>query len=85
MLQRYHGRFPVMHVKDMRKDTVRGGSPGPVKEDASVVLGAGLLDIPAILRAAEKNGVRHYYLEDEAVDAARQIPESLRYLDTLSL
>lgn len=84
MLERYRGRFPLMHVKDMRKDTVRGGSPGPVKESASVVLGTGLLDLPAIFRAAEKTGVRHYYLEDEAVDAAQQIPKSLRYLDTLN-
>jgi hypothetical protein len=25
--------------------------------------------------------VKHYYIEDEAVDAAQQIPQSLRYLD----
>jgi len=27
--------------------------------------------------------VRHYYIEDEAVDAARQLPESLRYLESV--
>lgn len=85
MLHRYPGRFPLMHVKDMRKDTPRGGSPGDVLEEASVPLGTGILDIPAILRAAEKTGVRHYYIEDEAVDAARQIPESLRYLESVRL
>ena len=37
---------------------------------------------PALL-AAQETGVRHYYIEDEAVDAAQQIPESLRYLKNI--
>lgn len=85
MLHQYPGRFPLMHVKDIRKDTVLGGSPGDVREEESVPLGQGLVDIPATLRAARKTGVRHYYIEDEAVDAARQIPASLRYLKSLPL
>jgi len=83
LLQRYPGRFPLMHVKDIRKDTPLGGSPGDVLEEASVILGQGLVDIPAALRAAEATGVRHYYIEDEAVDATQQIPPSLRYLDSI--
>jgi sugar phosphate isomerase/epimerase len=83
LLHKYPGRFPLMHVKDIRKDTVLGGSPGDVLEEASVVLGQGLVDIPAALQAAQATGVRHYYIEDEAVDASRQIPESLRYLKGL--
>jgi sugar phosphate isomerase/epimerase len=85
LLRRYPARFPLMHVKDIRKDTALGGSPGDVLEEASVPLGKGLVDIPAALRAAQASGVRHYYIEDEAVDAARQIPESLRYLESLRL
>jgi len=83
LLHRYPGRFPLMHVKDIRKDTPLGGSPGDVLEEASVILGQGLVDIPAALRAAEATGVRHYYIEDEAVDAAQQIPQSLRYLESI--
>lgn len=82
-LHKYPGRFPLMHVKDIRKDTPLGGSPGDVLEEASVILGQGLVDIPAALRAAEATGVRHYYIEDEAVDAAQQIPQSLRYLKSI--
>ena len=85
LLHQYPGRFPLMHVKDIRKGTALGGSPGDVLEEASVPLGRGLVDIPAVLLAARETGVRHYYIEDEAVDAARQIPESLRYLESLSL
>jgi sugar phosphate isomerase/epimerase len=85
LLHRYPGRFPLMHVKDIRKGTTLGGSPGDVREEASVPLGTGLVDIPAVLRAARETGVRHYYIEDEAVDAARQIPASLRYLESVRL
>jgi sugar phosphate isomerase/epimerase len=83
LLHKYPGRFPLMHVKDIRKDTPLGGSPGDVLEEASVILGQGLVDIPAALRAAQATGVRHYYIEDEPVDASRQIPESLRYLESI--
>jgi len=85
LLHKYPGRFPLMHVKDIRRDTALGGSPGDVREEASVPLGKGIVDIPAALRAAQETGVRHYYIEDEAVDADRQLPESLRYLDSLHL
>ncbi len=85
LLQRYPNRFPLMHIKDIRKDTALGGSPGDVQEEASVVLGKGLVDIPAVLRAAQETGVRHYYIEDEAVDAASQIPEGVRYIASLPL
>ncbi len=85
LLRRYPARFPLMHVKDIRKGTALGGSPGDVREEASVPLGKGLVDIPAALRAARETGVRHYYIEDEAVDAFRQIPESLRYLESVRL
>ena len=80
LLHKYPGRFPLMHVKDIRKGTALGGSPGDVLEEESVPLGQGLVDIPLALRAARQTGVRHFYIEDEAVDAAKQIPESLRYL-----
>ena len=85
LLHKYPARFPLMHVKDLRKDTPLGGSPGDVLEEASVPLGKGLVDISATLQAARKTGVRHYYIEDEAVDASQQIPVSLRYLESLHL
>ena len=48
-----------------------------------MTLGKGLVDIPAALRAAQATGVRQYYLEDEAVDPPLQMPESLRYLESI--
>ena len=83
LLHQYPGRFPLMHVKDIRKGTALGGSPGDVLEEDSVPLGTGLVDIPAALRAARETGVRHFYIEDEARDAVPQISESLRYLERI--
>lgn len=80
MLRKYPGRFPLMHIKDIRKGTALGGSPGDVLEEESVPLGTGLVDVPAALLAAQTYGVRHYYLEEEAVDALPQIRQSLRFL-----
>ena len=83
LLRRYPGRFPLMHVKDIRKGTVLGGSPAEVREDESVPLGTGLVDVRAALLAAETAGVKHRYLEEEAVDAVPQIRLSLQYLASL--
>jgi sugar phosphate isomerase/epimerase len=83
LLHRYPDRFPLMHVKDIRKGTVLGGLPRDVREEDSVPLGQGLVDVPAALRAARETGVRHFYLEDEAVEAAGQIRESLHYLTSI--
>ena len=83
LLHQYPGRFPLMHVKDIREETALGGSPGDVLEEDSVPLGTGLVDIPAALRTARKTGVRHFYIEDEAMDAVPQISESLRYLERI--
>ncbi|HLK20322.1 MAG TPA: sugar phosphate isomerase/epimerase [Bryobacteraceae bacterium] len=83
LLHKYPGRFPLMHVKDIRKGTKLGGSPADVLEEESVPLGKGIVDIPAALRAAKETGVRHYYIEDEAVNAAEQLPESLKFLESI--
>lgn len=80
MLRRHKGRFPLMHVKDIRKGTKLGGSPADVLEEESVPLGTGLVDVRAALLAAQECGVQHYFLEEEAVDAVPQIRRSLVYL-----
>jgi sugar phosphate isomerase/epimerase len=83
LLHRYPGRFPLTHIKDIRPGTPLGGLPRDVREEDSVPLGTGLVDIPAALRAAQETGVKHYFIEDEAVDAAQQIPKSLQFLEKI--
>ncbi len=69
----------VVHLKDMKKETVTGPLTGgtDVKNDAA--LGAGKMDLPAILRAAKKAGVKWYFIEDESPWSETQIPQSLRF------
>jgi hypothetical protein len=43
---------------------------------------SGWLSSTPDLRAAQQTGVKHYFIEDEAV-AARQIPKSLRFLENI--
>jgi len=82
LLEKYPNRWELMHLKDMKKG-VTGDQTGhsDVKNDAA--LGAGQLDLPAILRAAKKVGVKWYFIEDESPWSEKQIPESLKYLETV--
>ncbi len=43
--------------------------------------GAG--DWPAVLKAAKAAGIEYYFIEDEAKTAVEQIPQSLRYLESV--
>src|SRR5687767_1235102 len=83
LLQRYPRRFPLMHVKDIRKGEARTFNPGTVAEEASVPLGTGEVTWPPVLDAARKHGVRHYYLEEEHPNTVAQIRQSLRYLERI--
>jgi len=81
-LQKYAGRWELMHVKDMKKGTEHNISwHSDVNNDVQV--GTGTLDWPAILSTAKRVGVKWYFIEDEANEAARQIPGSLKYLEAV--
>ena len=81
LLEKYPHRWQLMHLKDMRKGTPTGALTGgtDVKNDAA--LGQGLMDLPAILKAAKKVGIKWYFIEDESPWSEKQLPESLRYLE----
>lgn len=80
LLTTYHGRFKLMHLKDLEKGVATNDATGSAPDETSVVLGTGQLDFPAILKAARASGVTHYYIEDEHPDAVAQIPRTLEYL-----
>ncbi|MEO8425789.1 MAG: sugar phosphate isomerase/epimerase [Verrucomicrobiota bacterium] len=81
LLQRYGPRFELMHIKDLRKGAPTGILTGSAPDSDSVAVGAGQVDWPAVLREAQRAGLRHYFIEDEAVEAVDQIPQSVRYLE----
>lgn len=82
LLVKHGSRFKLMHVKDLKKGAAKNSTGGAPDED-SVPVGEGEVDWKAVLKAAERAQVEHYFIEDEAREAADQIPKTLRYLETL--
>jgi sugar phosphate isomerase/epimerase len=85
LFERYPKRFLATHVKDMKKGTATGDPTGSAPEETNVVVGQGVIDWPAVFRAAAKAGVEWHIIEDESPDVERQIPESLKYIASLKL
>ena len=85
LFARYPRRFPSTHLKDMRKGTKVGEPSGNAPDETSVALGQGMVDIPGVLRAANKAGVKLHFIEDEHPQSEKQIPRSLEYLASLTL
>jgi sugar phosphate isomerase/epimerase len=83
LLNQYGSRWKLMHLKDLRKGTVKDLTGGTSVEN-DVVLGTGELNIPEILKAANKVGIKHYFIEDESSSVTKQIPQSIRYLISLT-
>ena len=81
LLEKYGNRFELMHVKDMKKGTPTGLLTGHSEVTNDVALGAGIMDWPAVLKAAKKAGVKWYFIEDESPTSVKQIPQSLRFLE----
>lgn len=83
LFKKYGDRWELVHLKDMKKGTALGSLSGgtDVKNDAA--LGEGLMDLPAILKAAKAAGVKYYFIEDESPWSEQQIPRSLKFLETV--
>ena len=80
LLEKYGKRFELMHLKDMKKGTPHD-TTGHSDVTNDVTFGTGMIDLPAVLRAAKKNGVKWYFVEDESPTSVEQIPQSLRFLE----
>jgi len=83
LMKKYGSRWKLMHLKDMRKGTKKDltGLTGPEND---VPLGTGEIDIPAILKEANKIGIKHYFIEDESNYVNLQVPQSIIYLQSLT-
>ncbi|WP_288427325.1 TIM barrel protein [uncultured Spirosoma sp.] len=82
LLIKYGNRWKLMHLKDLKKG-IKGDLTGGTPPENDVVLGDGQLDMPAILKAAKKVGIRHYFIEDESNHEDVQVPKSIAYLRNL--
>ncbi|MBI5767893.1 MAG: TIM barrel protein [Verrucomicrobia bacterium] len=85
LMQKHSGRWHLMHVKDMRAGTETSVFTGRTDKKNDVAVGTGIIDLPAALREGQRQGIKHYFIEDESPDPVGQIPRSLRYLESLAL
>ena len=81
LLEKYPGRWQLLHVKGMRDGTPTGLLTGHTEVTNDVALGTGKIDYAPILAAARKAGVKWYFVEDESPVSEQQIPQSLHYLE----
>lgn len=82
LLEKYGSRWKLMHVKDLKKGTPKDLT-GLTSPENDVAVGTGELNMPAIIRAAKKVGIRHYFIEDESSNIIIQIPQTIAYLKSL--
>jgi sugar phosphate isomerase/epimerase len=82
LLLKYPKRWTTMHLKDLKKG-VKGDFTGGTPVENDVALGEGQLDVPAILKAAKKVGIKHYFIEDESPRVITQVPKTMAYLKSL--
>jgi sugar phosphate isomerase/epimerase len=84
LIQKYPGRFKLMHIKDMKPGLPRGSLSGGLPDEQKAVIGQGQVNWADLMAAAEKDGFEHYYIEDESPDPVANVPKSISYLETLS-
>jgi len=82
LMKRYPKKFTLMHLKDMEHG-VKGNNTGHEDVETNVVLGQGQLDIAGIIAEAKKMGITYMFIEDEASRVLEQVPQSLKYLESL--
>jgi sugar phosphate isomerase/epimerase len=82
LLNKYPNRFISMHLKDRLKGTPDSNN-GRADVEVNVVLGTGDVNIAAIVKAGNKAGIKHMFIEDESSRQWEQVPQSVGYLKTI--
>jgi sugar phosphate isomerase/epimerase len=84
LIQKYPGRFKLMHIKDMKPGLPRGSLSGGIADSLKAVIGQGQVNWPAVLQAAERDGFAAYFVEDETMEPVKNAPQSVAYLTSLT-
>jgi sugar phosphate isomerase/epimerase len=84
LLEKYPDFVVMLHLKDMQKG-VKGNNTGGENVETNVVLGQGQIDIEGVVRKAHEQGVRYMFIEDESSRVEQQVPQSLKFLKSISL
>ncbi|MCP5117788.1 MAG: sugar phosphate isomerase/epimerase [bacterium] len=83
LINKHGQRIASLHLKDMAKATPRGFAEMGIPPESFQPVGRGVLDFPAILGAANKAGIEHFFVEQDQtdgnpVDALRESYQNLR-------
>jgi sugar phosphate isomerase/epimerase len=83
---KYPGRFPLVHVKDLKKlPVITAGGPQNFGDTVDLTeVGSGIIDWKKIFAQSEKAGIRHYIVEhDHPKQPLVSIKTSYEYLNKL--
>jgi sugar phosphate isomerase/epimerase len=84
--QRYPGRFPLVHVKGLKK-VPEGDAPVPFDQAIPNITDVGtndVIDWKRIFAKADQAGIRHYFVEHDAAPSPfDSLNASAKYLNTL--
>ncbi len=88
-LENNPGRFPLLHVKDMKSKVQFSGDGGTVDQWVALfpdmtTAGDGVLDLPRIIATAKQSGTQHFFVEQDMVQSPEiALKRSLDYLRDL--
>lgn len=82
LLRKYPDRWSLFHLKDLKKG-VKGNNSGGTSVENDVVLGSGQVPYVEVLKAAQEVGIQYYFIEDESPRVIDQIPQSLKFLESV--
>jgi sugar phosphate isomerase/epimerase len=85
VFESFPGRVPLVHLKDKAENTPIVYSEQEVPVESFLEVGSGVLDIPAVLSAAEKAGSEHLFVEQDHCpgDPLASLKKSIDYLQSV--
>jgi sugar phosphate isomerase/epimerase len=86
LIGKYGARVALLHLKDTARQATSIEPQGSPPREAFVEVGNGSLDFPAILAAAGKAGVQHYFVEQDHTpgDPIASLRQSYEHLTRLA-
>lgn len=82
VIEKHGNRICSLHLKDLSREGTPEIQNPKMARSSMVRLGAGRVDIPAVISMARAKGVNHFVIEDESPHAAVQLPDSLKVVDS---
>ena len=83
-LQKYPGKYPILHIKDMPASVVCGQGPtvfANLTDDDFCPIGSGVIDWPEIFKTNSISGAKHFIVEaDKPGDIPTFLELSAKYL-----